>query len=96
MQKLGTKACVFLSSVKLPERLCAEAIHYGNWLRSRMPAEIIDGEIPILSWDGRTRIELKTLPEFGQRGLAFLSIIDTKQQETVSSYNSRSFRKLGR
>ena len=72
IQEHWMRARVLLFASQLPNNLWAEAIAHGNWLRNRLPAKRIGGGIPILAWDPSTRIDFKSLLEFGQPGFAFI------------------------
>lgn len=61
-----------LLATDLPDVLCAEALSHANWLRNRLPASRINGEIPILNWDPRTIIDFSKLHIFGQTGYSFI------------------------
>ena len=56
----------------LPLKLWGEAIKHGNWLRNRASSERIKGSTPILAWNPNTRIDFTMIPEFGQKGHAFI------------------------
>lgn len=78
MQELGLRCRVLLHAANFDDMLWAEAMNHGNWLRNRLPSERILGNIPMLLWDAKTRINFGTLPIFGQEGFAFLYTPSTK------------------
>jgi len=67
-----TRARVILFASNLPTKLWPEAIEHGNWLRNRLPATRIQGDIPILRWDSRYRVKYTNLLEFGTPGFAYI------------------------
>lgn len=56
MQELGMRASVLLFGLQLPEKLCAEAMHHGDWLRNRLPSKRIGGNLSILAWKQDKRV----------------------------------------
>lgn len=85
MKELGVRARVLLFGAKLGDEMWAEAMHHGNWLRNRLPSDRIQGNIPILSWNNRTRIDFENLPTFGQHGFAFLYQPHTRRNRKLSA-----------
>lgn len=85
MQELGMRAGVLLFSAKLGDQLWSEAMHHGNCLRNRLPAEHISGNIPILAWNPKIRIQFKHLPKFGQQGFAFVYTSDTVSNKKLKA-----------
>lgn len=72
IQEHWTRARVLLFASTLPTNLWAEAISHGNWLRNRLQSRRIGGDIPILKWEQRTRVDFKSLLEFGTPGFVFI------------------------
>lgn len=72
MKELGVRARVLLHDARFDNSLWAEPMNHSNWLRNRLPSDRIIGNIPVLLWNSRTRVNFKSLPIFGQRGFAFL------------------------
>ena len=78
-----TRARVLLKASNLPNFLWGEAISHGNWLRNRLPASRIGNKLPILAWDPNTRINFKTLLNFGTSGFAFIYYSKTVPQKKL-------------
>jgi len=72
VQEHWTRARVLLFASQLPNELWGEALKHANWLRNRLPASRINGELPILLWNPRTIIDFKSLLLFGQLGASFI------------------------
>lgn len=85
MKELEMRAHVPLFAANIGNEMWAEAKHHGNWLRNRLLSERINGSIPILRWDNRTRIDFKNLPVFGQHGFAFLYQSKTRPNKELSA-----------
>jgi len=77
IQEHWTRARILLFASNLPNNLWPQAIQQCNWLRNRLPANRIDGGIPILHWDKNIRIRYTQLLEFGTPGFAFIYRSDT-------------------
>lgn len=76
-------ARVLLFAADLPLNLWGEAINHGNWLRNRAPSQRLQGGIPILAWNANTRIDFEKVPEFGQKGHAFVYRSKTTPQKKL-------------
>ena len=59
-------------SSELPAQLWGQALKHANWLRNRLLASRIGGDLPILLWDSRTAVDLTKIPPFGQPGFSFI------------------------
>jgi len=85
VQELSLRGRVLLHSANMEDRLWAEAMRHGNWLRNRLPAERIDGNIPIIKWNPSTRVNFGSLPIFGQQGYAFIYTSITVPRKKLSA-----------
>lgn len=88
MQELGMRARVLLLSAKLPNSLWAEVMSHTNSLRNPLPADSVNGQIPILLWDSRPRINW-TIPSFRQARYAFLYQSATRANRKYSARSAR-------
>ena len=77
IQEHWTRARVMLFASNLLNYLWPEAVTHGNWLRNRLPASRINGDIPIKRWDPCSRINYAKLLEFGAPGFAYIYREDT-------------------
>lgn len=71
IQEFWQRTRVLLFASKLPHSIWAEAMHHANWLRNRLLSTLIQGDIPILLWQPRTRMHFNKVPVNGQPRFAF-------------------------
>ena len=84
VQEHWMRARVLMFSSELPAQLWGEALKHANWLRNRLPASRIGGDLPILLWDSRTTVDFTKIPPFGQPGFSFIYRPKEKFQVQVS------------
>lgn len=72
VQEHWARARLLMFSSELPTQLRGEALKHANWLRNRLPASRIGGDVPILLWDARTIVDFTKIPPFGQPGFYFI------------------------
>lgn len=63
---------------KLPENLQGEALQHANWFRNRLPARLIKGKVPILSWYFNIVIDFRSLSSFGQTEFVVIYLSNTE------------------
>lgn len=45
---------------------------HGTWLRNRLPSKRMDGNIPLILWDARTKISFNNIPYFEQQEVSYI------------------------